>query len=578
MKLKHILPSFLIFITLFNCSDKPKSTLTTAQYFDLARQNFTGNLAYEITAFVEKYWRVVGNTGYNATIYKIASTLEEAGYVLESNAAPNEVLTYRIEKREMKRDTWEPVAASLTIVGNNQKLLDHATNRNMMYLNSVSTPPEGVVAEVVHIKDRKDLMTADVKGKIVFAEMSLGFLYRKAIVEGEAIGLITYDNPSYLQPEKNTTSIQFRSLPYSEKIKTWGIALSYEAKEKLKANLLKGKVTLKVHIQTKIYPSEDLTIIANIKGSEVPKESFVFSAHIQEPGANDNASGVGVQLEMATVSAKLIKAEKLNAKRTLTFLWGDEIVSTRRYIMEEEKRSADINWGISLDMVGENTSLTGGSFLIEKMPDPSAVWTRGNDKHTEWGGSVLSLEDMKPHYLNDFIIEIFKNQGKFANWEVKTNPFEGGSDHTPFLKANIPGVLLWHFTDQFYHTDNDRIEMVSQETLKNVGVGALVSAYTLINADDTTGKQIIQTILDKAEKRLRDEFEISKTAVTNGKLNTDEIQILTAWNNWYIDALGSTDDLVPASSNLLKNEINKAQETLRKITDTLIQKLEKHTK
>ncbi len=217
MKLKHILPSFLIFITLFNCSDKPKSTLTTAQYFDLARQNFTGNLAYETTAFVEKYWRVVGNTGYNATIYKIASTLEEAGYVLESNAAPNEVLTYRIETREMKRDTWEPVAASLTIVGNNQKLLDHATNRNMMYLNSVSTPPEGVVAEVVHIKDRKDLMTADVKGKIVFAEMSLGFLYRKAIVEGEAIGLITYDNPSYLQPEKNTTSIQFRSLPYSEK-------------------------------------------------------------------------------------------------------------------------------------------------------------------------------------------------------------------------------------------------------------------------------------------------------------------------------------------------------------------------
>lgn len=578
MKLKHILPSFLIFITLFNCSDKPKSTLTTAQYFDLARQNFTGNLAYETTAFVEKYWRVVGNTGYNATIYKIASTLEEAGYVLESNAAPNEVLTYRIEKREMKRDTWEPVAASLTIVGNNQKLLDHATNRNMMYLNSVSTPPEGVVAEVVHIKDRKDLMTADVKGKIVFAEMSLGFLYRKAIVEGEAIGLITYDNPSYLQPENNTTSIQFRSLPYSEKIKTWGIALSYEAKEKLKANLLKGKVTLKVHIQTKIYPSEDLTIIANIKGSEIPKESFVFSAHIQEPGANDNASGVGVQLEMASVSAKLIKAEKLNAKRTLTFLWGDEIVSTRRYIMEEEKRSADINWGISLDMVGENTSLTGGSFLIEKMPDPSAVWTRGNDKHTEWGGSVLSLEDMKPHYLNDFIIEVFKNQGKFANWEVNTNPFEGGSDHTPFLKANIPGVLLWHFTDQFYHTDNDRIEMVSQETLKNVGIGALVSAYTLINADDTTGKQIIQTILDKAEKRLRDEFEISKTAVTNGKLITDEIQILTAWNNWYIDALGSTDDLVPASSNLLKNEINKAQETLRKITDALIQKLEKHTK
>jgi hypothetical protein len=281
---------------------------------------------------------------------------------------------------------------------------------------------------------------------------------------------------------------------------------------------------------------------------------------------------------MAAVSAKLIKEKKLNAKRTLTFLWGDEIISTRRYIKEKEKRSADITWGISLDMVGENTSLTGGSFLIEKMPDPSAVWTRGNDKHTEWGGDVLSLEDMKPHYLNDFMIEIFENQGKFANWEVNTNPFEGGSDHTPFLKADIPGLLLWHFTDQFYHTDNDRIEMVSQETLKNVGIGALVSAYTLINADDTTGKQIIQTILKRAEKRLRDEFNISEKAITNGKLITNEIKIVTAWNTWYIDALDSVNDLVPKSSKVLKNEIDEAQQKLREVTDTLIQKLKKHKK
>ncbi|WP_430409464.1 M28 family peptidase [Kordia sp.] len=574
MKLKVILSFVILGITLFSYKDNSSTSVTTDAYFDLVRQNFKGDIAFETTAFVEKYWRVVGNTGYNATIYRIASTLEAAGYVLEADAEPNEVFTYRIEKRKLENPTWEPVDASLAIEGTNEILLEHATNRNMIYLNSVSTPPEGVVAEVVYIKSKEDLANTNVKGKIIFAEMSLWGLYRKALKE-KAIGVLTYDNPSYLQPEKNVTSIQFRRLPYNKKIKSWAIALSYEAKEKLKAKLLKGKVKLKVNIKTKIYPSEDLTIIANIKGSEMPTESLVFSAHIQEPGANDNASGVGVQLEMATVSAKLINANKLNAKRTLTFLWGDEIVSTRRYIKEKEKRSANINWGISLDMVGENTSLTGGSFLIEKMPDPSAVWTRGNDKHTEWGGSVLSLEDMKPHYLNDFMIEIFKDQGKYANWEVNTNPFEGGSDHTPFLKADIPGLLLWHFTDQFYHTDNDRIEMVSQETLKNVGIGALVSAYTLINGDDTTAKQIIETILNTAKKRLNDEFKLSKIAIANGKLVTNEIKIITAWNNWYIDALNSVDDLVPASSNILEKDIKEAQQTLQKTTTTLIDSLEK---
>ena len=72
----------------------------------------------------------------------------------------------------------------------------------------------------------------------------------------------------------------------------------------------------------------------------------MFSAHIQEPGANDNASGVGVQLEIAVISGNLINANKLNLKRTLTFLWGDEIISTQRYIEEREKRNNKINWGL----------------------------------------------------------------------------------------------------------------------------------------------------------------------------------------------------------------------------------------
>ena len=94
---------------------------------------------------------------------------------------------------------------------------------------------------------------------------------------------------------------------------------------------------------------------------------------------------------MATVAAKLIKNGSIDAQRTITFLWGDEIISTKRYLLENKKRAAGIKWGLSLDMVGENTAITGGSFLIEKMPDPSAIWTRGKDKHTEWGGKRTYL-------------------------------------------------------------------------------------------------------------------------------------------------------------------------------------------
>ncbi|MEZ4796085.1 MAG: M28 family peptidase [Flavobacteriaceae bacterium] len=548
-------------------------TATTDTYFNIVRPLFTGEKAYETTAYVEQFWRIPGNTGFNNSIHQIIENLEAAGYVEEDNASSDQRLVYRLETRPMESPTWEPVDAALSIVGQSEPLLKFETNRNMIFQYSSSTPEEGIVAEIVHIESLDDFKTKEVKGKIVFAEMSPYSIYNAAITQGNAVGILTYDNPSYLQPEKNVTSIQFRSLRYKEGVDAWGIALSYQAKESLKKELSKGIVTAKVNITTKIYPSEELTVVASIKGNRLANESLVFSAHVQEPGANDNATGVGTQLEMAILSAKLVQDNTIDLKRTLTFLWGDEITSTRRYIEENNGKNTTIKWGISLDMVGENTDITGGTFLIEKMPDPSAIWTRGKDKHSEWGGEILKEEDMKPHYLNDFIINTFNAQGKFANWTVETNPFEGGSDHTPFLRANIPGLLLWHFTDQFYHTDNDRIDKVSQETMKNVGTGALVSAFTLLNADSEFGVQLVDSIIITAKDRLNDEYALSKTAISKGEDAKEQIHILNTWQKWYTDTLETIKDVEPNENPQLSSKIQKAKEELSQITKTLTEKL-----
>jgi len=80
---------------------------------------------------------------------------------------------------------------------------------------------------------------------------------------------------------------------------------------------------------------------------------------------------------MARLTAQLVTAKQIAPQRTITFLWGDEIISTGRYIRDDSVRAKGIKWGLSLDMVGEDVQKTGGSFLIEKMPDPSAIWTRG---------------------------------------------------------------------------------------------------------------------------------------------------------------------------------------------------------
>jgi len=517
----------------------------TANYFKLTREGFNEKNAYATTAFVEKYFRVPGNTGFNASIHYVEDILKKAGYVEQKANEFEAPLTYRIERRAMKRNTWEPVNASVQIVGENQPLIAYQTNRNMIPINCPSTPVGGVTAEVVFVGKgtAADFEGKDLKGKIVFGDVGTGRLVNAAIKAG-AIGAMGYSMPKYTQPEVHQTSIQFGSMQAEAGI--WSLLLSYGVKEKLKAACLKGKVELKVEIATKIYQAEELTIVANIKGSVKPNERFVYSAHVQEPGANDNATGVGTLAEMARLTASLIKSGKLKPQRTLTFLWGDEIVSTGRYISEDKERAKGILWGMSLDMVGEDTKKTGGTFLLEKMPDPSAIWTRGTDKHSEWGAGNVTEKDLFPHYYNDFIFDICKAQGKFANWTVNYNPFEGGSDHTPFLQNKIPGLLMWHFTDVFYHTDNDRIDKVSATTMKNVGVSALTAAYTLVTADEITASATVSEVKADALVRLKTEFDLSKKAIADGKDAAAEKHIIEVWGKYYVDALATVGNMAVA--------------------------------
>ena len=543
-----------------------------SSYFDMIRAEFNGQNAFETVDYIEDFWRIAGNEGFNKSIHHVVASLEAAGYVAEEKAKATDGLTYRIESRPMSRLTWEPISGSITLNDGESVLLSFPENFSMLTINSWSTPDQGVSAEVVKITDATDYEEIDVHGKIVYVEGSPRRNYEAAIVNGGAIGLLSYNMPGYLQPEKNTSSIQFRSIPQDTVTRAWAIALSYEAKSRLETQLSKGAVQAQVNIQTRLYPSEELTVVAQVKGKTRPNEELVFSAHVQEPGANDNASGVGAQTEMARVTAQLIKNGSLHLDRTLTFLFGDEIISTRRYV--EADTLNKIKWGISLDMVGENTDITGGTFLIERMPDPGAVWLRGNDQHTEWGGRPLDLEDVKPHYLNDVMLDVFEAQGAYADWTVNSNPFEGGSDHVPFLRADIPGLLLWHFTDQFYHTNNDRIENVSATTLQNVGTGALAAAYQLSNLSNTNAAEILSVLERRGLDRLQEEFELSKTELKTSNDLARQEAILNSWRVYYLGAGSALLNDIPDPNESLLNAFEEYEQTIETQVDAYITALE----
>lgn len=514
-----------------------------ARAFALVRADYSGDRAREVVAFMDRYWRLPGNRGYDASIDTVAAILRSAGYVDESRARSTDRLTFRIESKPLTRPSWEPDSASLTIVGDGAPLLRTATNRNMLTINSRSTPAGGVEAEVVALGDDSLFARTEVRGRIVFAEGNVSRLFAEAVQKRGALGVLAYSMPAYLRPEVHRTTIQFRSIPLDTTRAGWALMLSTEARDRLRSRLAAGPVRVRVAIATSSPVAPERTLVAEARGSVRPDERFVFSAHVQEPGANDNASGVGAQAEMARVLATLVRGGRADPRRTITFIWGNEIAATAAFLADTA-RTRGVLWGMSLDMVGEDTRITGGTFLIEKMPDPSAVWTRGDDKHTAWGGSPLKEDEIVPHYFNDFVLRRCLDQAAATGWVVRTNPFEGGSDHTPFLRVKKPGLLLWHFTDEFYHTDGDRIDKVSARTLANVGTAALVSAMTLASADGPTTRAIVAEVEAAAMARLRTESRLSRASVRSGATAwPHEAHILRAWGKYYEGALAAAAEI-----------------------------------
>ncbi|HEY4217268.1 MAG TPA: M28 family peptidase [Gemmatimonadaceae bacterium] len=520
-------------------------------YFDLVRPLFSGDRAYDQVAFMDQYFRWPGNTGFNASIHRVEGILKDAGYVEESKASPSDVLTYRIEHRPMRDPGWEPVAATVSIVGQAAPVLDFATNRNMLAINSFSTPDSGVMAALVDVGKgaAADYDRVSVAGKIVLADGNVGRVFSEAVQKRGALGVLTYGMPAYTQPTVHTHSIQFGSIAYDSTKRAWGIPISYDAVTRFRAALAKGPVSLRVKTKSKMYPTDEQTLIADIHGSVAPSERYVLSAHVQEPGANDNASGVGDLSEMARVLATLVRNKSIAPKRSITMLFGLEIAQTHNYLAADSVRTKGVHWGLSLDMTGENAAKTGGTFLIEKMPDPSAIWTRGDDKHSEWGGRPITKAELTPHYYNDYLLARCLDQAATDGWVVRTNPFEGGSDHTPFLQFKKPGALFWHFTDVYYHTDGDRIGMVSKPEMVNVGDAALASVLTLTSADGATARALVAEQEAAAIKRLDTELALSKTALAAGGDRAKEQDILKTWTDYYVAALHTMTDIEVGGSS-----------------------------
>ncbi len=254
-----------------------------------------------------------------------------------------------------------------------------------------------------------------------------------------------------------------------------------------------------------------------------------------------------------------IRQKKIAAPaRTLTFLFLNEISGSRRWLQDHPDDAKQVKYMFSLDMTGEDVTKTGGTFLIERYPDPGAVWERPWDPHSEWGKGNVRAESLKGDLINDAHFAVVQRVARKSKWVVTTNPYEGGSDHTVFGQAGVPSLLDWHFTDRYYHTNFDTPDKTSPAEMRNVGVAVGATAWLFASASESVALDVAKVVAAAGHDRItveeREGAKLAAAAADQTAARAREATILAAWKKWYGEAVRSASRLVTGAPTLAFNE------------------------
>ena len=208
--------------------------------------------------------------------------------------------------------------------------------------------------------------------------------------------------------------------------------------------------------------------IAQIKGTEKPKEYVILSAHFDSwdgaTGATDNGTGTLVMME----AMRLLKKIYPNPKRTIMVgHWGSEeegLNGSRAFVKDHPEIVANVQAVFNQDNgTGRVATISGNGFL------------NAYDYLGSWLYAV-------PDEISD---------------EIETNfpgtPGRGGSDYASFVAAGAPAFnlssLSWDYWNYTWHTNRDTYDKIVFDDLRQNVILTAVLAYMASEDPDTTSRE-----------------------------------------------------------------------------------------
>jgi len=228
-------------------------------------------------------------------------------------------------------------------------------------------------------------------------------------------------------------------------------------------------VTLEFNIQNRTYPEgkTSYNAIAEIPGTDKADEVVMLGGHLDSwhsaTGATDNAIGCAVMME----AARILQAIGVKPRRTIRVaLWGGEeqgLLGSQAYVRD-----------------------TFGS-----AENPKPAWHKFNgyfnvDSGTGRirGGSVFGPPEAA-QVLGQFLRQ-FEDLGVYGATTTNSRA-TGGSDHTSFNNAGLPGIGLGQdpieYNSHTWHTNLDTYERIVWDDVKKSAVAIASAVYHLANRE-----------------------------------------------------------------------------------------------
>src|SRR5579864_921828 len=465
----------------------------------------SGDLAHQYVSQLSMWSRVVGSDQYEKAVDWVAGKAREFGLEeVQIERFPSDG-TARYFEYESQR-FWKVRSGELWLTSPFElKITSYAELPISLCRDSTSANVEAEVVDIGNGTGDSDY-SRPVKGKIVLTSSDPAVIVERAVYKEGARGIVSYwtipewDRLNRL-PGDYPDLVGWRYLPDpGSKHGTFAFMISPRRAAELREMLRNGK-TLKARakVDAELAAGTLDIVTAVIRGSKYPDEEVLVSSHLDEIGADDNASGSSSLLEMGRTLAELVAQGRLpRPLRTIRFLWVPEFAGSfawaSRHIQEPAKRIADLNY----DEMGANLLTMNSVMNVALTPD--SVPSYLNAVMESIFSFLNKYNEVSYPAVKDF--HIISVNGTRNRLSARMIPFIGGSDSIIYNHLGIPAAFVTVWPENFYHSSKDTPDKLDPTQLHRGVFSGLAALATIAFADDADARNLALLTFASARERI----------------------------------------------------------------------------